>query len=34
MKIYVSFKNDEGEIYSFGYSRPSKKGDGKVKKEK
>jgi len=34
MKIYVSFKNEEGEIFSFGYSKPHKKGDEKVKKNK
>jgi len=34
MKIYVSFKNEEGEIFSFGYSKPDKKGKEKVKKEK
>lgn len=34
MKIYISFKNEEGEIYSFSYTKPIKKGEEKAKKEK
>jgi len=34
MKIYLSFKNDEGEIFSFCYSKPVKKGEEKAKKNK
>jgi hypothetical protein len=33
MKIYVSFKNNEGEVFSFGYNK-SDKTDEKTKKRK
>jgi hypothetical protein len=33
MRIYISFKNEEGEIFAFSYSKP-KKGSDNSPKEK
>lgn len=34
MKIYVSFKNNEGEIFAFSYTKPKKGFDNSPKEKK